>query len=76
MNIGRIPQPRALIDRRALVADIAALVEDRGAGARSAVVERLRAALAEGRTEIARRLEARPGHGYESAAAQAYLIDQ
>jgi [protein-PII] uridylyltransferase len=76
MTSGRPPHPRSLIDRRALAARIAALVEERGSAARNGVVECLRAALADGRVEIEQRLEARPSHGHEASAAQAYLIDQ
>ncbi len=40
------------------------------------MVELLRAALAEGRTEIARRLEGKPSAGHVCASEQAFLIDQ
>ena len=74
---GRIPNQRAIIDRRALTDAVWDLVQDQGADrARPGVVELLRKALADGRTEIARRLAARPTHGNECAAAQAFLIDQ
>ena len=73
----KIADQRAIVDRRALAATIAGLVEDRGASAcRSQVVEALRTALAEGREEIARRLAAAPSTGHDCAEAQAFLIDQ
>ncbi len=73
----RIANQRAIVDRRALSEAIAAAVADRGAAAaRPQVVELLRAALAEGRAEIARRLAEKPSAGHESAEAQAFLVDQ
>jgi [protein-PII] uridylyltransferase len=73
----KIADQRAIVDRRALAAKIAELVEDRGAAAcRPQVVELLRTALAEGREEIARRLAAAPSTGHDCAEAQAFLIDQ
>ena len=64
MTMQRIAQQRAIIDRRALAERIVALVDERGgAGARLAVVELLRVALADGRVEIARRLAAKPSAG-------------
>jgi [protein-PII] uridylyltransferase len=72
-----IPDQRAIVDRRALAGAIADLVADKGAAAaRPAVVELLRGALAAGRTEIASRLAEKPSAGRESAAAQAFLVDQ
>ncbi len=77
MNALRIPHQRAVIDRRALADTIAAAVAETGAArGRARVVEALRAALATGRAEIARRLEERPAAGHDSAAAQAFLVDQ
>jgi len=72
----RIANQRAIVDRRALADEIAALHAGQGDRARLPIVERLRAALAQGRAEIARRLEAQPSHGTECAQAQAFLIDQ
>jgi [protein-PII] uridylyltransferase len=40
------------------------------------VVEHLRAALAHGRDELARRLRGKPSAGYECAQGQAFLVDQ
>jgi len=72
-----IPDQRAIVDRRALAGAIADLVADKGAAAaRPAVVELLRGALAAGRAEIARRLSEKPSAGRDSAAAQAFLVDQ
>jgi [protein-PII] uridylyltransferase len=77
MNALRIPNQRAVIDRRALTATIAELVAEKPpAGVRQKVVLALRAALNEGRAEISRRLDERPGAGHDAAEAQAFLIDQ
>ena len=73
----RIADQRAIIDRRALAGSIADAAATSGAAkARPRVVELLRAALADGRSEIARRLSAKPSAGYECAEAQAFLVDQ
>ncbi|WP_423141545.1 [protein-PII] uridylyltransferase [Parablastomonas sp. CN1-191] len=76
MSAPRIPNQRAIVDRRALGEGIAALAAAGGAAARPAIVALLNEALAAGRAEIARRLEARPSAGNDSAAAMAFLIDQ
>ena len=76
MNRQRVPQQRAIIDRRKLAERIATLVEEKGDGARGDIVTALREALAEGKAEIARRLEEKPSAGYECTAAQAFLVDQ
>ncbi|EQB17450.1 MAG: protein-PII uridylyltransferase [Novosphingobium lindaniclasticum] len=77
MSVIRIPSPRSVIDRRALVEAIEAVVAETGAAkGRKQVVERLREALENGRAEIARRLVERPSAGHEVAEAQAYLVDQ
>ena len=76
-GVSRIQNQRAVIDRRALAAAISECVAAEGAAkARPAVVELLRAALALGRAEIARRLAEHPGAGHESAEVQAFLVDQ
>jgi [protein-PII] uridylyltransferase len=74
----RIPNQRAIIDRRALAEELALAVSGAGGGtaARPAVVELLRGALAAGRAEIARRLHEKPNAGHDCAAAQSFLIDQ
>ncbi|MEY2944314.1 MAG: hypothetical protein RLY97_2328 [Pseudomonadota bacterium] len=77
MTTLRIPNQRAVIDRRAITESIAAAVTDMGAAkARSIVVETLRAALAQGRSEIERRLIERPTAGNDAAETQAFLVDQ
>ena len=76
MILPRIASQRAIIDRRALADIIAAHVAAGGAKARPAVVELLRAALADGRAELARRLTEKPSHGTECAQGQAFLVDQ
>ncbi|MEI6485482.1 MAG: [protein-PII] uridylyltransferase [Sphingomonadales bacterium] len=73
-----IPNRRAIIDRRALVDALA----QRLAGApdfserRRLLADTLRSALAAGRAELRRRLDAHPGRGLELAAAQSFLTDQ
>jgi [protein-PII] uridylyltransferase len=64
-----VPAKRAIVDRRAL-ADVLAGAD------RGAVALALKAALREGRAEIARRLESKPWQGTETAAAYAFLADQ
>ena len=77
MTAIRIPNQRAVIDRRALGEAIAeAVAQSDGTKARPRVVELLRAALEHGREEIARRLTAHPTAGHDVAEAQAFLIDQ
>jgi [protein-PII] uridylyltransferase len=77
MTISRIPNQRAIIDRRALGEAIALAVEESGGpAARPKVVELLRGALDQGRAEIARRLTEKPTAGNECAEAQPFLIDQ
>jgi [protein-PII] uridylyltransferase len=81
MSASRIPNQRAIIDRRALADTIAQAVQAKssaggGGAARPRVVELLRGALAEGREEISRRLTEKPSAGHDLAEAQAFLIDQ
>jgi [protein-PII] uridylyltransferase len=77
MTAVRIPNQRRIVDRRLLSERIETLVAERGAaGSRPAVVELLRGALEQGREEIATRLAAKPYAGIESAAMQAFLVDQ
>ena len=76
MTAIRIPNQRAVIDRRAVTEAIAAAVAECGPASRQRVVETLRAALETGRAEIASRLSARPTAGHDSAEAQAFLVDQ
>ena len=73
----RIPNQRAVIDRRALGEAIGeAVAQSDGAKSRPRVVELLRAALEQGRAEIDRRLCERPTAGHDCAAGQAFLVDQ
>lgn len=77
MTASRIANQRAIIDRRALTDAIWTVIDAVGAAqARPQVVELLRAALADGRTEIAARLAAKPSAGHDCAEAQAFLVDQ
>ncbi len=73
-----VPNRRAIIDRRAVAEALAAeMAAVDGFGARRAVLARtLRAALAEGRSELQRRLRSGPSRGLELAGAQAFLVDQ
>jgi len=69
---------RAIIDRRkiadALRQELATLGD---AGARrQAIVTSLRAALAQGRAEVSRRLARNPTRGRDAVSAQAFLMDQ
>ncbi|SDC26814.1 UTP--GlnB (protein PII) uridylyltransferase, GlnD [Sphingomonas sp. YR710] len=73
-----LPQRRAIIDRRAIADALAALMPGNydAAPLRQAATLILKAALEEGRAEIARRLQAAPSRGHETAAAYAFLTDQ
>ena len=76
MMLPRIPNQRAIIDRRTLADSIAAIAAEQGDKARPAIVEILRASLAAGREELSRRLTVHPTHGSECAQGHAFLIDQ
>ena len=77
MSLPTIPKQRAVVDRRALAQKISRVVEDKGVDAgRGDIVELLRAALAAGRAEMARRLDERPNAGHEIAHGHAFLADQ
>jgi [protein-PII] uridylyltransferase len=65
---------RAIIDRRALADQIAALPS--GRKLRGTAVALLRSALADGRAEIGRRSVREPGNGRAAARATAFLHDQ
>jgi [protein-PII] uridylyltransferase len=67
------PDQRAIIDRRELADQIAALPDK---GLAEAATARLADALADGREEIARRLAEQPGEGRAIATAIAFLHDQ
>ncbi|MBX9730968.1 MAG: nucleotidyltransferase domain-containing protein, partial [Sphingomonas sp.] len=71
-----LPHRRTIIDRRAIADTLAALEASDAASMRQTATRLLASALADGRTEIARRLNEHPSRGLEAAAAQAFLIDQ
>lgn len=71
-----IPHRRAIVDRRALADDLAALDAPDAMRLRQAAALRLKQALEDGRAEIARRLIEHPAKGHESAASGAFLMDQ
>jgi len=73
----RILKQRDIIDRSALAEQIEGIVRECGAEVRRPrVVEILQTALANGRAEIQRRLNAAPSQGYRASAEQAFLVDQ
>jgi [protein-PII] uridylyltransferase len=74
-RIDSVPHRRAIIDRRALADEIAAL-QGEGGKLRGQAVALLKNALDKGRKEIADRLMLNPSRGLEAASAQAFLIDQ
>ncbi|RNJ61472.1 MAG: [protein-PII] uridylyltransferase [Porphyrobacter sp. IPPAS B-1204] len=80
MSPRRVPGQRAIIDRRALAEDIAALqAAENGAGgpsARAAIVKALRDALEAGRAELARRLSETPSAGHDVTGGYSFLMDQ
>ena len=77
MSVIRIPNQRAVIDRREVTEQIAAAIEAHGTSkCRQPIVELLRAALDQGRSEISQRLTEKPSAGHEIAEAQAFLVDQ
>ncbi len=76
MNKVHIPNQRAIIDRRAVGADIEALVAEHGEKARAGIVTLLKDSLDSGRAEVARRLVEKPSAGHECCAGQAFLVDQ
>jgi [protein-PII] uridylyltransferase len=70
-----ISNQRAIIDRRRLVGELETL-DGKGAALRGGATAILKQALVQGRAEIAHRLEEKPWHGSEVAAAYAFLADQ
>lgn len=76
MSPRRIPGQRAIIDRRALAEEIAALHAGEGTGARAAIVKALREALDGGRAELARRLAETPSAGHDVTGGYSFLMDQ
>jgi len=77
MIFDQIRDRRAIVDRRRLVGEIAAIAEGPGdaAARRQALLGLLKGALASGRAEIRARFDA-GASGLETATATAYLIDQ
>ena len=71
----RLPNQRAIVDRRAL-AEMVAILADGGGKARAKIVAALKQALAAGRAELERRLLEKPAAGHEITAGHAFLIDQ
>lgn len=76
MSDQRIPNQRAIIDRRKLTSAIEALVSEHGSKARPEVVVVLRNALETGRAEMERRLLDNPSAGHAVAGGYSFLIDQ
>ncbi|TMM48392.1 [protein-PII] uridylyltransferase [Qipengyuania marisflavi] len=74
MNRVDVPRQRAIIDRRRLVGEIAALAASDDA--RGEVVALLKSALENGRAELERRLADKPSAGHEITAGYAFLVDQ
>ena len=70
-----VPRRRAIIDRRSLADALAALGGVEVERKREATAL-LKQALADGRAEIAHRLEEKPWQGSEAVSAYAYLTDQ
>jgi len=73
-----LPHRRAIIDRRGVADALSELLPDSRdtAALRGGATTILKAALDEGRAEIARRLSASPTRGSETSAAYAFLTDQ
>jgi [protein-PII] uridylyltransferase len=74
IRLDHIPNRRAIIDRKEIADRLAALAGERDP--RPAATAILKQALAQGRAEIARRLEEKPYAGSEAAASYAFLTDQ
>jgi len=70
----RIANQRAIIDRRKLAGEFAALGE--AEAPRAEVVALAKSALEDGRAELAQRLLDKPSAGHEITAAHSFLIDQ
>jgi [protein-PII] uridylyltransferase len=76
MKPRRVPDQRAIIDRRALAEQVAALFAAGGDGARGDIVKALRRALDDGRAELVRRLAAAPSAGHDVTSGYSFLTDQ
>ena len=72
----RVPGQRAIIDRRMLADEVAALHAAGGEGARAGIVKALRRALDSGRAELERRLAAAPSAGHDVTGGYSFLTDQ
>jgi [protein-PII] uridylyltransferase len=74
----RIPNPRQVIDRKALVSELEALVGWSGYSSKTQgkVLDIFKQALATGREEVRRRFEEEGAHGSDVVKANAFLIDQ
>jgi [protein-PII] uridylyltransferase len=71
-----VPGQRAIIDRRALADEIAALSLAGAERARGDIVKALRHALDEGRAELERRLAEAPSAGHDVTGGYSFLTDQ
>ena len=79
-----VANQRAIIDRRAIDGELRTLAEAHKGPAeklRPVAIEKLKAVLAAGRTEIRRRFELKPGaadsaNGAQTVRAGAFLIDK
>ncbi|EAQ28766.1 PII uridylyl-transferase [Erythrobacter sp. NAP1] len=72
----RVPRQRAIIDRRALTGNIAALCDEHDDKARPHILKLLQTALADGRSELEDRLIEKPSAGHEITVGYAFLTDQ
>ncbi|QGN54859.1 [protein-PII] uridylyltransferase [Novosphingobium sp. Gsoil 351] len=76
MTMDRLPNQRAILDRRVLAEGIGAAVASDAAKARPAIVALLREALGAGREELAGRLALHPTAGHECTRGHTFLVDQ
>lgn len=76
MSPRRVPGQRAIIDRRMLTDEVAALFAAGGEAARTEIVKALRRALDEGRAALARRLAEAPSAGHDVTSGYSFLMDQ
>ncbi|MBF0268163.1 MAG: [protein-PII] uridylyltransferase [Alphaproteobacteria bacterium] len=77
--MSKVADPRAIIERKELIAKLDALAGDPEtpkSKLRPKVLECLKTALAEGRAEVRRRFEEQKASGAETVAANCFLIDQ
>ncbi len=76
MSPRRVTGQRAIIDRRALADEVAALFAAGGDSARGDIVKALRRALDQGRAELGRRLAQAPSAGHDATGGYSFLTDQ